>query len=93
MAPRPLTKRQREIYDFLGTEIRARGYAPSLEEVGTRFGLSSLATVHKHLENLREKGWITRRFGHSRGIDLVVVNLNTCPHCGQTLLVAGLAHD
>ena len=49
----PLTKRQREILDFLNDFIQQHGYAPSLEEVGKRFGLSSLATVHKHLTNLQ----------------------------------------
>ena len=43
----PLTKRQREIFDYLNEFIQKHGYAPSLEEIGKRFGLSSLATVHK----------------------------------------------
>ena len=41
----PLTKRQREILDYLNDFIQQHGYAPSLEEIGRRFGLSSLATV------------------------------------------------
>ena len=52
----PLTKRQREILDYLNDFIQQHGYAPSLEEIGRRFNLSSLATVHKHLTNLQEKG-------------------------------------
>ncbi|HIC56392.1 MAG TPA: repressor LexA, partial [Acidobacteria bacterium] len=48
----PLTKRQREILDYLSEYIEHHGYAPSLEEIGHRFSLSSLATVHKHLKNL-----------------------------------------
>ena len=52
----PLTKRQREILDYLNDFIQQHGYAPSLEEIGRRFSLSSLATVHKHLTNLQEKG-------------------------------------
>src|SRR5882672_940570 len=56
----PLTKRQREILDYLNEFISQHGYAPSLEEIGRRFGLSSLATVHKHLTNLQEKGFIKR---------------------------------
>ena len=43
----PLTKRQREILDYLNEFIQQHGYAPSLEEIGRRFSLSSLATVHK----------------------------------------------
>ena len=67
----PLTKRQREILDYLTEFIQQHGYAPSLEEVGRRFGLSSLATVHKHLTNLQEKGFIKRAWNRSRSVELV----------------------
>src|SRR4249919_2050774 len=65
----PLTKRQREILDYLNEFIAQHGYAPSLEEIGRRFGLSSLATVHKHLTNLQEKGFIKRAWNRSRSAD------------------------
>ena len=67
----PLTRRQREILDYLKEFIDERGYAPSLEEIGSRFGLSSLATVHKHLMNLQEKGFIRRAWNRSRSVELV----------------------
>ena len=67
----PLTRRQREILDFLTEFIKQHGYAPSLEEIGRRFGLSSLATVHKHLTNLEEKGFIRRAWNRSRSVELV----------------------
>jgi len=67
----PLTKRQREILDYLDDFIQQHGYAPSLEEIGRRFGLSSLATVHKHLTNLQEKGFIKRAWNRSRSVELV----------------------
>ncbi|MGH9312256.1 MAG: transcriptional repressor LexA [Vicinamibacterales bacterium] len=67
----PLTKRQREILDYLNEFIQDHGYAPSLEEIGRRFGLSSLATVHKHLTNLEEKGFIKRSWNRSRSVELV----------------------
>ena len=67
----PLTKRQREILDYLNDFIQQHGYAPSLEEVGRRFGLSSLATVHKHLTNLQEKGFIKRAWNRSRSVELI----------------------
>jgi repressor LexA len=67
----PLTKRQREILDFLNDFIQQHGYAPSLEEIGRRFGLSSLATVHKHLTNLQEKGFIKRAWNRSRSVELM----------------------
>ncbi len=67
----PLTKRQREILDYLSDFIDQHGYAPSLEEIGRRFGLSSLATVHKHLTNLQDKGFIRRAWNRSRSVELV----------------------
>lgn len=67
----PLTKRQREIFDYLGEFIQQHGYAPSLEEIGRRFNLSSLATVHKHLTNLQEKGFIRRSWNRSRSVEMV----------------------
>ena len=67
----PLTKRQREIFDYLNEFIQQNGYAPSLEEIGHRFGLSSLATVHKHLTNLQEKGFIKRAWNRSRSVEMV----------------------
>src|SRR6185503_9448702 len=67
----PLTKRQREILDYLNEFIQNHGYAPSLEEIGRRFNLSSLATVHKHLSTLQEKGFIRRAWNRSRSVELV----------------------
>lgn len=67
----PLTKRQREILDYLQEFIQQHGYAPSLEEIGRRFSLSSLATVHKHLSNLQEKGFIRRSWNRSRSVELL----------------------
>jgi repressor LexA len=67
----PLTKRQREILDYLNEFIQQHGYAPSLEEIGRRFSLSSLATVHKHLTNLQDKGFIKRAWNRSRSVELI----------------------
>ena len=67
----PLTKRQKEVLDYLNDFIQQHGYAPSLEEIGRRFGLSSLATVHKHLTNLQEKGFIKRAWNRSRSVEMV----------------------
>jgi repressor LexA len=71
----PLTKRQREILDYLNDFIQQNGYAPSLEEIGRRFGLSSLATVHKHLTNLQDKGFIKRAWNRSRSLEIVPTRL------------------
>ena len=66
-----LTKRQREILTYLATYSEEHGYAPSFEEIATRFNYNSLATVHEHLTNLERKGYIKRAYNESRGIELV----------------------
>ena len=66
-----VTRRQKEILDYLGRHIERKGYAPTIEEIGEHFGLSSLATVHKHLTNLQEKGLIKREWNRSRALELV----------------------
>src|SRR5437879_13652822 len=65
-----LTKRQKELLDFLRTYIAEHGYAPTLDEIGRHFALGSLATVHKHLTNLERKGRIRRLANHSRALEL-----------------------
>ncbi len=66
-----LTRRQREILDYIEDFMGERGYSPSLEEIAARFGLSSVATVHKHLKALEERGAIRRGHNQSRSISLV----------------------
>jgi repressor LexA len=66
-----LTRRQKEILDFVGRHIERKGYAPTIEEIGEHFGLRSLATVHKHLTNLQDKGLIKRAWNRSRALELV----------------------
>ncbi len=65
-----LTRRQKEIWDYLAAYAEEYGYSPTLEEIGAHFGLSSLATVHKHLSNLERKGLIARKWNLSRAIEL-----------------------
>jgi len=71
-----LTRRQKEILDYLGRHIEKRGYAPTIEEIGEHFGLRSLATVHKHLANLQEKGLIRRQTYRSRALELVRTDIS-----------------
>jgi len=66
----PLTKRQKEILDHIGTFIEEHGYAPSFEEIAQHFGYASLATVHEHLSNLDRKGYIRKAYNESRSIEL-----------------------
>jgi repressor LexA len=66
-----LTKRQREVYDFIKNFIERKGYSPSFEEMCAGLKLNSLATVHKHLTNLEKKGLVRRDHNRSRAIDIV----------------------
>jgi repressor LexA len=66
-----LTRRQKEILEFLNSFIQTQGYAPTIEEIAEHFQLRSLATVHKHLTNLQEKGLIKRAWNRSRALELV----------------------
>jgi len=64
-----LTRRQREIYEFIRRFVKQKGYSPSLEEIGANFGLSSVATVHKHVQHLVEKGFLKKAWNRSRSIE------------------------
>jgi repressor LexA len=66
-----LTRRQREILDFIRQFIRENGYSPSLEEIGKHFGLSSVATVHKHVHHLVQKGQLRKAWNRSRSVEPV----------------------
>lgn len=65
-----LTRRQREVLDVIRGFIEKRRYSPSLEEIGAELGLSSVATVHKHVTLLVEKGYVKRAWNQNRSIEL-----------------------
>jgi len=64
-----LTKRQREILNYLESFIDGYGYSPSFEEIAEHFGYRSLATVHEHLANLERKGYIRKNHNRSRSVE------------------------
>jgi len=66
-----LTKRQKETFDFIAEYVRENGYAPTLEEIGEHFGLSSPATVYKHVQQLVAKGYLRKTRHQGRGIEIV----------------------
>jgi repressor LexA len=68
-----LTRRQKQVLDFLVQFINHKGYSPSFEEIGKSLRLSSLATVHKHVETLEKKGFVRRGYNQSRSIEVVAV--------------------
>ena len=66
-----LTKRQKEVLDYLVGFLNKNGYSPSFEEIATSLKLTSLATVHKHLSTLEKKGFIRRGYNQSRSIEVM----------------------
>jgi repressor LexA len=66
-----LTKRQKEILDYIEESISKNGYAPSLIEISRHFKLNSISTIHKHLVHLEEKGLIKRHWNRARAIEVV----------------------
>jgi repressor LexA len=66
-----LTRRQKQVYDFISNFVDTHGYSPSFEEIAEGLGLSSLATVHKHITNLEQKELLRRDYNRSRSIDLL----------------------
>jgi len=66
-----ITRRQKEVLDFLTQFVQQNGYSPSYEEIARGLELSSLATVHKHISNLQAKGLLQRAHNRSRSIDVL----------------------
>jgi len=66
-----ITRRQRQVYDFISEFVQKNGYSPSFEEIRVALKLNSLATVHKHISNLEKKALLTRDYNRSRSIDLL----------------------
>ena len=68
-----LTRRQKQVLDFLMSFINREGYSPSFEEMAHGLRVSSLATVHKHMKSLEKKGFIRRGYNQSRSVEVVAV--------------------
>lgn len=66
-----LTRRQREVLDFVSHFVAEKGYSPSLEEIAGAFDLSSVATVHKHVKHLVDKGYLRKAWNRSRSVEPV----------------------
>lgn len=66
-----LTKKQKQIYDFIGKHTEKYGYAPSLTEIGNEIGVLTVSTIHKHISNLAEKGLVKRVKGVARSIEII----------------------
>ncbi len=65
-----LTKRQKQVLDFIAGFLDENGYCPSFEEIAKGLQLASLATVHKHISVLESKSYLKRGFNQSRSLEL-----------------------
>ncbi len=72
MAELNLTKRQQEIFDFIGRYSAKYGYPPTVRDIGKAIGLTSSSTVHAHLANLEKAGILRRDPSKPRAIELLV---------------------
>lgn len=69
--PAILYPRERQLLDFIAQFIQRFGYAPTLKEIGDALHVSSPATVHEHIDRLRQKGFIKKLDGTARGLEIV----------------------
>jgi len=65
-----LTKRQKEVLDFIAKFVEENGYSPSYDEIAAGLKLASLATVHKHITAVEKKHYLSKSFNHSRSLEL-----------------------
>lgn len=87
----PLTRRQKELLDYINTMVTLNGYAPSLQEIRDQFKLKAISTVHEHLENLKNKGYIKKEMNQARGI--LISNIEELEKFRTIKLFAKLSQD
>lgn len=91
MSPVTLYKRQKEILNFISQYIQKNGTSPTLQEIADAMNLSSLATVHEHLQTLARKGVIRRFEGAVRGIEILDETIDAALQGIQLPLVGYIA--
>jgi repressor LexA len=91
MSPVTLYKKQKQILEFISQYIQVNGYSPTLQEIADSMNLSSLATVHEHLQALERKGIIKRYEGAVRGIEIVDVSVNANLNAVELPLIGYIA--
>jgi len=91
MSPVTLYKKQKQILDFISQYIQMNGYSPTLQEIADSMNLSSLATVHEHLQALERKGIIRKFEGAVRGIEIVDSSINANLNAVELPLIGYIA--
>ncbi len=82
----PLTKRQKQVLDFVSQFIELHGYAPSYREIATYFKYGSVATVAEHIESLVGKGMLSKSDNEARSIQLVKTDVDATPSISLPIL-------
>ena len=86
---KPLTPRQRQVLEFIRSEVRWRGAPPTIREIGAHLHARSTGTVRDHLRALEQKGYILRRRHRSRGIELAVRPRQVIPPARRGIPILG----
>ena len=82
----PLTKRQKEVLDYVTQFIELHGYAPSYREIAAYFKYGSVATVAEHIESLVGKGMLSKSDNEARSIQLVKTDVDASPKFNLPIL-------
>lgn len=67
-----LTKRRKEVLDFMKAYLKKNGYSPSLQEIQKKLKLASVSTAHFHVSKLQDGGYITKQSGKARSIEVSI---------------------
>jgi len=65
---KPLTKKQKQVFDFIGTYIAENGISPTIEEIRKNLRLRAVSTIHEHINSLRDKGYLSKSDNLARSI-------------------------
>lgn len=65
------TKKQKVMLDFIDGFVKSCGYSPTLREIMQALGYKSVSTVAKHVDNLIARGWLVKREGEARSLEVV----------------------
>lgn len=84
-----LPKQKQKILQFLKGYVKEHGYAPTLSEIAKEFNVSSLATVHEHLQFLENNGFIVRDQNQKRGITIPELEKETAQEASVLLPLVG----
>lgn len=89
-----LTEKQKQVYEFIKSEIKSKGIPPSIREICKATGLASTSSVHLHLENLEKKGYINRSHSKTRHIEVLEDNFyanNVCSEYASVPIIGTVA--